>query len=78
MVYTKKAEKETTDEKKDVEKVRIDDEDGFWLNRTKSGKGVIIVLADEAYISSLTNVQEFANGKRKGVKFSHLLPAEEK
>lgn len=58
-------------------KVRIDDEVGFWLNTTKSGKGVIIVIEDQAFISSMTNIKEFADGGRKGVKFSLLRKQED-
>ena len=65
-----------TDEKK--EKSRIDEDESFWMNRTKSGKGVVIVLNDMAFISSLSNIKEFAADSRKGVKFSLLRPAEEK
>ena len=56
---------------------RIDDTESFWLNVTKSGKGVIIVLDDRAFISSLVNIEEFAAGTRKGVKFSLLRPVED-
>lgn len=65
-------EKSETEQKAD--KARIDDEVGFWLNNTKSGKGVIIVIEDKAFISSKTNLQDFVDGKRKGVKFNLLKP----
>jgi hypothetical protein len=65
------------DEKDEAPKTRINDEEFFWLNKTKSGKGVIIVLDDQAYISSLVNITEFASGLRKGVKFSLLERDEE-
>ena len=50
----------------------IDDETAFWLNKTKSGKGVIIVIDDMAFISSVKNIEEFVNGERRGVKFNLL------
>lgn len=58
--------------KDEDQKARIDDEVSFWLNKTKSGKGVIIVIEEDAYISSLINVQEFVAGTRRGVKFNLL------
>lgn len=64
-------------EKKDAQKARIDDEVAFWLNITKSGKGVIIVIEDQAFISSLKNIEEFVAGTRRGVKFNLLRPAED-
>ena len=42
-----------SDVKNDSEKARIDDDIGFWLNKTRSGKGVIIVIEEQAFISSL-------------------------
>ena len=59
------------------QKARIDDDTAFWLNMTKSGKGVIIVIDEQAFISSLANIKEFAEGTRRGVKFNHLRPAED-
>ena len=65
-------------ENKDQDKkTRIDDEINFWLNKTKSGKGVIIVIDDQAFISSLANVKELIDGNRRGVKFSLLVPSED-
>ena len=65
-------------ENKDQDKkTRIDDETSFWLNKTKSGKGVIIVIDDQAFISSLANVKELIDGNRRGVKFSLLVPSED-
>jgi hypothetical protein len=69
-------EKDIKDQKGN-EKARIDDDTAFWLNMTKSGKGVIIVIEDQAFISSLANIKEFAAGERRGVKFNHLRPAED-
>ena len=74
MAYIKPPKKTETEDKA---KARIDDDTGFWLNKTKSGKGVIIVIEDQAFISSLTNVREFLDGTRRGVKFSLLLPSED-
>ena len=75
----KKEEKKDQEQpdKKEESKGRIDDETGFWLNKTKSGKGVIIVIEDAAFISSLANVKEFIDGTRRGVKFSLLTPSED-
>ena len=64
-------------EQKTDGKVRIDDDVAFWLNMTKSGKGVIIVIEEKAFISSLANIKEFVAGTRRGVKFNHLRPAED-
>ena len=58
-------------------KARIDEDTAFWLNRTKSGKGVIIVIEDHAFISSLANIKEFVDGTRKGVRFNLLKPVED-
>jgi methylaspartate ammonia-lyase len=69
-------EKEGEKQKGD-QKARIDDDTAFWLNMTKSGKGVIIVIDEQAFISSLANIKEFAAGERRGVKFNHLRPAED-
>lgn len=55
---------------------RIDEDTAFWLNKTKSGKGVIIVIEDHAFISSFSNILEFAAGDRKGVRFNLLKPEE--
>ena len=73
----KKAEQKDQEQPKEDVKSRIDDETGFWLNKTKSGKGVIIVIEDAAFISSLANVKEFIDGTRRGVKFSLLTPSED-
>ena len=62
---------------KNTPKVRIDENTAFWMNKTKSGKGVIIVIDDQAFISSLTNVQEFAEDKRRGVRFNLLKSVED-
>ena len=73
ILKTKQAETEApVDAKKSDD--RIDNDAGFWLNRTKSGKGVIIVIEEQAFISSLANIKEFMDGSRKGVKFNHLKP----
>lgn len=58
-------------------KARIDEDTAFWLNQTKSGKGVIIVIEDQAFISSLANIREFVDGTRKGVRFNLLKPYKE-
>lgn len=63
-------------DEKEAQKSRIDDETFFWLNKTKSGKGVIIVIDEQAFISSLANVKEFIDETRRGVKFSLLMPEE--
>ena len=73
----KPPEKEQKTEQKTEQKAnkaRIDDGVGFWLNNTKSGKGVIIVIEDQAFISSKSNLKEFVSGGRKGVKFNLLKP----
>lgn len=57
--------------------VRVDNDTGFWLNKTRSGKGVIIVIEDQAFISSVTNLQEFVAGDRRGVRFNLLKPKED-
>ena len=66
-----------TEKDTDTSKVRIDENTAFWMNKTKSGKGVIIVIDDQAFISSLANVQEFAEDKRRGVRFNLLKPVED-
>lgn len=75
---SKDEKEQPREDKKDKDsKSRIDDETSFWLNKTKSGKGVIIVIDEQAFISSLTNIVEFADGTRRGVKFSLLRAVEE-
>ena len=74
-----KANDKLAKDKKDEKKVGtsvIDDETGFWLNKTRSGKGVIIVIDDMAFISSLANLEEFVKGDRRGVKFNLLKTVE--
>lgn len=75
--YKKYDKKKDESEGKEASTVRIDDDVGFWLNKTKSGKGVIIVIGNDAFISSLINIKEFAEGKRRGVKFNQLKPKED-